>query len=63
MGFRAPLSWALAPCVVGAVLVLQTSARLPSEAGRGLVAAAALVAAVAAWQLERRAPVLAAWLV
>ncbi|MFM1991512.1 MAG: putative competence protein ComA [Pseudomonadota bacterium] len=61
MGRRSPLTWALAPCVVGAVLVLQTSARLPPEGLRAAAGLAALALIVTAACCAARAPRAAAW--
>ncbi|RPH44862.1 MAG: DNA internalization-related competence protein ComEC/Rec2 [Burkholderiales bacterium] len=61
--FRSPLSWALAPAVVGAVLLLQTRAVLPAPAWRAFAAALAVGLLMAARGAGWRAPRLAGALV
>ena len=60
---RSPLSWALAPAVVGAVLLLQTRAALPAPSWRMAAALLAVLAVLAGARAWGRAPRLAAALV
>jgi competence protein ComEC len=60
---RSPLSWALAPAVVAAVLLLQTRASLPAPGWRAAALVLAAVALLAACVARRHAPRSAASLV
>lgn len=60
---RSPLSWALAPAVVAAVLLLQTRASLPAPGWRAAALALAALALLAACVARRHAPRSAASLV
>jgi competence protein ComEC len=60
---RSPLSWALAPAVVGALLVLQTAASLPAAPTRMAIAATALGLLGLAALGRRAAPRAACWAV
>jgi hypothetical protein len=59
---RSPLGLAIAPTVVGAALLLQTSAVLPSAQARAWGSGLALLAALGAWRAAARAPRIAALL-